>query len=76
MAAFRLPDDPTLDRDAAAIASMAFDKACRDLGLIDYTHPITEVIAKKILDVTRSGERDAQRIWERTLQELDTPPPL
>jgi len=51
MTALRLPDEPTLDRDAA-IASMAF------------------------IEMTRPGERDVQRIWERTLQELDaTPPP-
>jgi hypothetical protein len=60
-----------LNGDATAVASKAFDQACRDLDLTDLTHPITEIVAKKIIELARSGERDAQRIWEQALQELD-----
>jgi len=70
MLGIRLPHDSTLDPAALAIASLAYDKACRDLGLTDDTNLIAQVIAAKIVEVTLSGKRDVQGIWEQTLLEL------
>jgi len=48
----------------------AYEKALHKLGLIDRTDPITEIVAKKIIEVVQSGERNPARISRRALLEL------
>jgi len=53
---------------------MAYEGALSVLGLADRTDPITEIIAKKIIEVAQSGERDPLRIRARAIAELGIPP--
>ena len=53
---------------------MAYEGALRVLGLADRTDPITEIIAKKIIEVAQTGERDPLRIQARAIAELGIPP--
>jgi hypothetical protein len=46
----------------------------RVFGLADRTDPITEIIARKIIDVAQTGERDPLRIRARAIEELGIPP--
>jgi len=52
----------------------AYEDALRVLGLTDRTDPITEIIAKKIIDVAQTGERDPLRIRVRAIADLGVPP--
>jgi hypothetical protein len=42
----------------------------RSPHLIDRTDPLAEVIAKKIIEHARRGERDPNRLWEAVLKEV------
>ena len=46
----------------------------RVFGLADRTDPITEIIARKIIDVAQTGERDPLRIRARAIADLGIPP--
>jgi hypothetical protein len=48
----------------------AYEHALTNLGMADRNDPVTELIAKSIINVTATGERDPQKIMERALQAL------
>lgn len=51
----------------------AYQDALRVLGLADRTDPITEMIAKKIVEVAQTGERDPLRIRVRAIANFGLP---
>jgi hypothetical protein len=66
-----LPLGPEEIRQMTAAYEQALDK----LGLIDRSDPLTEIIAKKIVEVVQAGERNPARISRRALLELRIPTP-
>ena len=46
------------------------EAALIDVGVTDRNDPITELIAKSIVNVTASGERDPKEVMERALNAL------
>jgi hypothetical protein len=52
----------------------AYETVLHALHLIDRTDPITEIVAKKILDIWGAGERDPQRIATLASEQLGVPP--
>lgn len=52
--------------------SMAFDHACRTLGLHERTDPASEAVAKKIIELAQRGVRDPASLSERVLRELNS----
>jgi hypothetical protein len=48
----------------------AYEQACAALNFVDRTDPITEIIAKKIVERAQAGELDAVRLCETVLREL------
>lgn len=70
MAIYRLIASGTFDPEAIEAMTAAYEGALSDLGLIDRTDPLTELIATSIINVTEAGERDSERIKERALNAL------
>jgi hypothetical protein len=71
----QMPIKRTLDSaafDPAAVNALtnAYEEACAALRLIDRTDPLAEVVAKKIIEHARRGERDPNRLREVVLKEL------
>jgi hypothetical protein len=52
------------------ILNKAFDRALKQLGLVDRNDPVTEIVAAKILAVANRGLRDPVEIYETALKEL------
>ena len=52
-----------------------YNAALQLLRLLDRTDPVTEIVAKKIMEITRAGERDAAQLCTRTIKELGIPLP-
>jgi hypothetical protein len=52
--------------EAIDVMATAFEDACRALGLGD-SHPRREYIAKTVIELAQQGERDADRLRERTI---------
>ena len=48
----------------------AYEGALIDLGIVNREDPLTELIAKSIVNVTASGERDALVVKERAVNAL------
>jgi hypothetical protein len=51
--------------------SAAFEEACRMLGLAERTDPLCNLVAQKILDCARTGERDPGRLRECALKAIN-----
>jgi hypothetical protein len=61
----KLLERANFDPEAIGDISQAFKDALRDLGLNDRDYPLTEIVAKKIMEVAESGERDPERIRQQ-----------
>jgi hypothetical protein len=70
MAIYRLIAIGTFGPDEIKAMAAAYEAALTDLGSIDRNDPLTELIAKSIVNVTATGERDPQNIKERALNAL------
>ena len=57
---------------AETLVSMgiAFDQACKALGLADRSDPLTAIVASKIIAVAQDGERDPDRLCAQALRAL------
>jgi hypothetical protein len=54
----------------------AYEAALVDVGVTDRNDPITELIAKSIVNVTATGERDPHQVMERALNALGVRRPV
>ena len=75
MAIYRLLQCAIFDPEMIACMTAAYEGALHVLRLADRQDPLTELVAKKIIEVTHLGERDPARICERALNELGVTPP-
>jgi hypothetical protein len=69
MAIYRLIAIGTFGPDEIKAMSVAYESALSDLKL-DRDDPLTELVAKSIVNVTATGERDPETIKERSLNAL------
>jgi hypothetical protein len=55
-----------------AISAMtaAYEAVCSSLGLVDRNDPITEIVARKVIEVAGAGELDPQRLCDLVLFSL------
>ena len=62
------PEEVTMLRDV-------FEDTLCVLHLVDRSDPVTSLIAKKIIELARRGERDPARLYDGVMKEFCTPPP-
>jgi hypothetical protein len=70
MAINRLLREVAFSPEEIARMAAAYEAALQLLRLTDRNDPVTEIIAKKIIEVTRAGECDPPRICAQALKEL------
>jgi hypothetical protein len=75
MAIYRLLQEGAWDQADLDRMMAAYEAALTKLRLVDRTDPLTELIAKKIIEVTRNGEQDPTSICARAIKELGVPLP-
>ncbi len=75
MAIYRIFKTIAFEPEAIAIMSAAYEDALRILQLADREDPITELVAKKIIEVAQSGVTSSVLIREMALKELGITPP-
>ena len=66
----RLLQNRVYDPAAVRMLTTAFENACKTLGLRDRTDPLTELLAKKIIEAAQTGERDPARVEQLALDAL------
>ena len=71
----RLLGEAVFPPEDIARMTKAYDAALQLLRLTDRHDPVTEIVAKKIIEVTRAGERDPPKICARAIKELGIPLP-
>jgi hypothetical protein len=62
MAIYRLLQNSAFGPEEIACMTTAYEEALRVLGLTDRADPMTEILAKKIVEIAQTGERDPMRI--------------
>jgi hypothetical protein len=70
VAIYRLLQGAAFDDRAVAAIMTAYDAVLRELGLVNRTDPCTEIIARKIIECARTGERDPERLCELALKDI------
>jgi hypothetical protein len=70
MAIYRLIANGSFGPDEIEVMTAAYEGALIDLCLTNRDDPITELIAKSIVNVTATGERDPVRMKERAINAL------
>ena len=69
-----ISDTIAFDPEAIRTLAVAYDSACAVLHVANATDPRATVIAKKIIEHARHGERDPIRLLDLVLTELQRVP--
>jgi hypothetical protein len=70
MASYPVSSSGVFNPDAVVALTDAYEHACAALGLADRLDPLTETIAKMIIERAKRGELDPVRLCEAVLEEL------
>jgi hypothetical protein len=70
MAIYRLIASSSFGPDEIEAMTAAYEGALIDLGLNDRDDPLTQLVAKSIVEVTATGERNPVTIKDRALTAL------
>jgi hypothetical protein len=70
MTIYKLISNGSFGPDEIKVMTEAYENALIDLGIVNPDDPITELIAKSIVNVTASGERDPLVVKERVVNAL------
>ena len=70
MAIYKLIANGAFGPEEIEVMKSAYEAALIDLGVTDRNDPITELIAKAIVNVTATGERNPKQVRDRALNAL------
>ena len=68
-------DGYKFDPETKRVMGIALEMARAALRLTDRADPVVAVVAKKIIELAKAGERNPNMLCELTLSELRPPPP-
>jgi hypothetical protein len=60
-------DGTCFDREIRRVMGVAFEAALSGLRLADPSDPIVAIVAEKIIELARAGERNPDRLCEQAL---------
>jgi hypothetical protein len=63
-------NEASFDPDAVKAMTVAFDAVCKALQLLHRSDPIAEIVARKVIEVAGTGERNPERIRDLVLLAL------
>jgi hypothetical protein len=63
----------SLGQEDVARLNEAFERALRALHLVDRDDPLTEIVAKKIIEISQTGISDPAEISKLAVKELGPP---
>ena len=68
MPIYRLLERESFDPEVVALLCGVFEDVLATLGLVDRLDPVTELVAEKIIELAKAGERDPARLKGLTLE--------
>ncbi len=72
MAIYRMIRQSVFEPEMIGRMTAAYEHALNVLGLADRNDPITDLLARKIIEIAEMGESDPDRLCRRTLEALGT----
>lgn len=72
VAIYQLLQKSSFDPDDVKRMADAYGRALIELGLANRNDPLTETVAKLIVEIAQTGEKDSTVICARALQQLNT----
>lgn len=73
MAIYRLMAHSALEPDDIKALATAYEESLRLLGLTNRDDPVTEIIARKLIELAQCGVRDPIDLRTRALKDLGIP---
>jgi hypothetical protein len=70
MAIYRFFKERAFEPEAVICMARAYESALLALRLTDRQDLLTEIVAKKIIEIAETGERDPDRLRDRALEEI------
>jgi hypothetical protein len=70
MAIYRLLQNSPLGPEEISILTDAYERTLKALSLVDRNDPITEMVAKKIIELGQRGVREAESLSTLAVKEL------
>jgi hypothetical protein len=70
MPIYRLLQNLPMGPDEIARLTTAYEQTLRTIGLVDRNDPITEMIARKIIEIGQRGVRDPAQLSKLTIKEM------
>ena len=70
MAILQLLQNSDLAAEDMARLLAAYEKTLRALGLVDRSDPMTELVARKVIEISQSGVRDPAQISRLSVRAL------
>ena len=68
-------DGQKFDPETIRVMGLAFEMALVALRLADRGDLANEVLARKVMELAKAGERDPERLCEGVLMHFQQPPP-
>ncbi|HEY0848296.1 MAG TPA: hypothetical protein VGD96_00170 [Bradyrhizobium sp.] len=75
MAIYRILQNVPLTPEDVSRLVTAYEATLKALDLTDRNDPITELIARKIIELAQTGIRDAQQLASMAIRDLGPAPP-
>jgi hypothetical protein len=68
------------DPDTVRVMGIAFENACKELGILNKHDAVTRVVARTVIDMAQRGFRDEESLTAAVMQEFrpaptSNPPP-
>lgn len=70
---YRILQNSPLGPEEIARLTTAYEQALRTIGVKDRGDPLTELIARKIIEIGQTGVKDPTQICSRAVDALDLP---
>ena len=70
MPIYRLLRESSFDPDEIAVLADAYQLTLRKLNLVERSDPITEIVARRIIELRQRGVREPKQLSELTMKEL------
>jgi hypothetical protein len=67
----RLVNTGTFEPEQLAVLGGVFEDVLQALGLVDRHDPLTELVARKVMELAQTGERDPVRLKQLTLEAFE-----
>ena len=74
MAIYRMLQNRPMSPEDISRLVAAYEATLKALGLTDRSDPLTELVARKIIEIGQTGVRDPQQISRRAVTDLSAAP--